>query len=85
MEEVREIQTALGMVAAGAGLCIVPASSQRQRPDDVFYRMIEDKQATSPVIMSYRRADANGRINDVKELIHEMYADRPAWLQLSEL
>lgn len=85
VEEVREIQTALGMVAAGAGLCIVPASSQRQRPDDVLYRMIEDKQATSPVIMSYRRADANGRIKDVKQLIHEMYADKPAWLQLSEL
>ncbi|MCA1867946.1 LysR family transcriptional regulator [Agrobacterium genomosp. 3] len=85
IEEVREIQAALGMVAAGAGLCIVPASSQRQRPDDVFYRMIEEKQATSPVIMSYRRADADGRIKEVKQLIQEMYADKPTWLQLSEL
>lgn len=45
--------------------------------------MIEEKQATSPVIMSYRRADADGRIKEVKQLIQEMYADKPTWLQLS--
>lgn len=85
VEEVREIQAALGMVAAGMGLCIIPAASQRQRPDDVCYRMIADENATSPIIMSYRRADANGRIKQVKQLISEMYAANPPWLQLSNI
>ncbi|URK86238.1 LysR family transcriptional regulator (plasmid) [Rhizobium sp. RCAM05350] len=85
VEEVREIQAALGMVAAGVGLCIIPAASQRQRPDDVCYRMIEDEKATSPIIMSFRRVDANGRIDQIKQLIREMYADNPPWLQLSNV
>jgi len=85
VEEVREIQTALGMVAAGAGLCIIPAASQRQRPDDVSYRMIADEKATSPIIMSYRRNDPRNRIEAIKQLIREMYADNPPWLQLSNV
>nr|WP_153370148.1 LysR family transcriptional regulator [Rhizobium sp. ICMP 5592] len=85
VEEVREIQAALGMVAAGVGLCIVPAASQRQRPDDVCYRMIGDEKATSPIIMSFRRSDADGKINQIKQLIREMYADNPPWLQLSNV
>jgi DNA-binding transcriptional LysR family regulator len=85
IEEVREIQTALGLVASGAGVCIIPAASQRQRPDDVCYRMIAEKSATSPIIMSYRMNDPSGMIEDIMELIKQMYADRPSWLQLSEL
>jgi DNA-binding transcriptional LysR family regulator len=85
VEEVREIQTALGMVAAGAGLCIIPAASQRQRPDDVCYRMIADEKATSPIIMSYRRNEDGGQIESIKQIIREMYADNPPWLQLSNV
>lgn len=85
VDEVREIQTALGLVAAGAGLCIIPAASQRQRPDDVCYRPLSDERATSPVIMSYRRGDRSDRIEAIKELIREMYADNPPWLQLSNI
>ncbi|GAJ96750.1 LysR family transcriptional regulator [Rhizobium rhizogenes] len=85
VEEVREIQAALGMVAAGVGLCIIPAASQRQRPDDVCYRMIGDEKATSPIIMSFRRSDADGKINQIKQLIREMYTDNPPWLQLSNV
>ncbi|NRP74489.1 HTH-type transcriptional regulator BenM [Ensifer psoraleae] len=85
VEEVREIQTALGIVAAGMSLCIIPTASQRQRPDDVCYRVIKDEKATSPIIMSFRRDDAKGRIEEIKHLIREMYADNPPWLQLSNV
>ncbi|ASY66855.1 Aromatic hydrocarbon utilization transcriptional regulator CatR (LysR family) (plasmid) [Sinorhizobium sojae CCBAU 05684] len=85
VEEVREIQTALGIVAAGMSLCVIPAASQRQRPDDVCYRTIKDENATSPIIMSFRRDDAKGRIEEIKQLIREMYADNPPWLQLSNV
>lgn len=83
VEEVREIQTALGLVAAAVGVCIIPAASQRQRPDDVRYRFLSDREATSPIIMSYRRSDNSGRIDEIKMLIQEMYADNPTWLRLS--
>lgn len=85
VEEVREIQTALGIVAAGVSLCIIPAASQRQRPDDVCYRTIKDENATSPIIMSFRHDDAKGRIEEIKQIIREMYADNPPWLKLSNV
>jgi len=85
IEEVREIQTALGMVAAGAGVCIIPSASQRQRPDDVSYRTIRDEKATSPVIMSYRYNEPNSKVEQIKNLIREMYADNPPWLRLSNV
>ncbi|MBD9454272.1 MULTISPECIES: LysR family transcriptional regulator [unclassified Rhizobium] len=85
IEEVREIQTALGMVAAGAGVCIIPSASQRQRPDDVSYRTIRDEKATSPVIMSYRYDEPNSKVEQIKNLIREMYADNPPWLRLSNV
>lgn len=54
--EARELQTAIGLVAAEVGICIVPASVQRLRRDDVAYRELDDPNATSPIILS-RRAD----------------------------
>lgn len=83
VEEVREIQAALGLVAAAIGLCIIPAASQRQRPDDVCYRFLSDKEAVSPIIMSHRRNDKSGRIGEIKQLIEQMYAENPPWLRLS--
>jgi DNA-binding transcriptional LysR family regulator len=85
IEEVRDIQAALGMVAADAGVCLIPAASQRQRPDDVCYRTIVEEKATSPVIMSYRPNEPSSRVEQIKRLIREMYADNPPWLQLSNV
>src|SRR3954451_17045266 len=48
--EVRELQTALGLVAAAIGVSLVPAAVQRLRRDDVVvYRPIDDGSATSPI------------------------------------
>jgi len=84
IQEVRELQTAMGLVAAAVGISLVPASAQRLRSYDVVYRQIADEHVVSPVIMSYRQNDRSGRIEVIKELIREMYADHPDWLQLSE-
>ncbi|KOF13336.1 LysR family transcriptional regulator [Ensifer adhaerens] len=79
VQEVREIQTALGLVAAEAGVCIIP-SSARQMRSDVHYRLLEGKGATSPVILSHRIGDNSRYIDLVKRLIAEMYAENPPWL-----
>lgn len=81
VQDVREIQTALGLVAADAGLCIIP-SSARQMRSDVHYRLLEGKDVTSPVILSHRVGDNSASIDLVKRLIQDMYAEGPPWLDL---
>ncbi|MFG1246551.1 LysR family transcriptional regulator [Xanthobacter flavus] len=79
VQEVREIQTALGLVAAETGLCVIP-SSARQMRSDVHYRLLEGERATSPVILYHRVGDTSPYIDLVKEVIKEMYAENPSWL-----
>ncbi|MFP5405797.1 MAG: LysR substrate-binding domain-containing protein, partial [Gammaproteobacteria bacterium] len=55
--EARELQTAIGLVAAEVGIAVVPASVQRLRRDDVAYLELADADATSPIILSRRVND----------------------------
>jgi len=71
--EVRELQTALGLVAAEAGVCVVPASVERLRRDNVVYRPLNDPDAVSPIIMSTRKADASAEIGIVLDLLRKIY------------
>lgn len=82
--EVREIQTALGLVAAESGICIIP-SSARQMRSDVEYRLIGDPGALSPVILNHRAGDNSRYLAMVKALIGDMYAENPAWLEANNL
>lgn len=82
--EVREIQTALGLVAADSGICIIP-SSARQMRSDVRYRAIDSPRAISPVIMYHRAGDNSGYIDLVEQLIRDMYAENPPWLEANNL
>jgi DNA-binding transcriptional LysR family regulator len=82
IQEVSELQTALGMVAAEVGLCIVPASTRVVRTD-VHYRLFEEPKAVTPVIMSYRANDASGIPELLLRLLRDIGADHPAWLKYS--
>jgi len=73
VHEVRELQTALGLVAADIGICLVPASVQRLRRDNVVYRPLDEPGAVSPIIMSTRKGDKSPEINHVFKLLKEMY------------
>ena len=75
VHEVQEIQTALGLVAAGMGICVVPAGVSRLRPDEVVYRPLSDPQAVSPIIMSTRMHDSNEDIVVLRGLIDRIYAE----------
>jgi len=79
VQEVREIQTALGLVAAAAGLCIVPASARQMR-SDVLYRPISDARATSPVILTHRAGDNSAHLELVRLLLREIEDEAPAWM-----
>ncbi|MFJ4054984.1 LysR family transcriptional regulator [Pseudomonas sp. NPDC089743] len=52
-----ELQTALGLVAAGLGITLVPASVQQQHRADLTYARLEESQAVSPIILSRRASD----------------------------
>lgn len=82
--EVREIQTALGLVAAEFGVCVIP-SSARQIRQDVHYRLIDSDRATSPVIFNHRVNDNSVYIELVKTLIDEMYSEQQFWLDTHNL
>jgi LysR family transcriptional regulator, benzoate and cis,cis-muconate-responsive activator of ben and cat genes len=73
VHEVREVQTALGLVAAEAGICLVPASVERLRRDNVVYRPLDEEKAVSPIIMSSRKGDKSPEIALILRLIREHY------------
>ena len=64
--EVRELQIAVGMVAAEEGVCIVPESVHQSRTVDVCYLPITEA-LSSPVIMSHR-------VNDISQELAIMAA-----------
>ncbi|MEF7617545.1 LysR substrate-binding domain-containing protein [Aquincola sp. MAHUQ-54] len=78
VHEVRELHAALGLVAAEVGLCIVPAAARLR--SDLVYRLIADDNATSPIILSHRLNDDSWYLAAIKQLIAEMYAQNPPWL-----
>ena len=72
--EVSDLQTALGLVAADKGICIAPESTRIFR-SDLHYRILDDKYATSPIIMSHRIEDKSPYINLTKDLAAESFAE----------
>ena len=74
--EVRELQTALGLVAAAIGVSLVPAAVQRLRRDDVVYRPLEDGSATSPIIMCYRVHDNSREVAALLQLVRDLYGQQ---------
>jgi DNA-binding transcriptional LysR family regulator len=73
VHEVRELQNALGLVAAETGICLVPASVERLRRDGVAYRPLDEEKAISPIIMSSRKGDRSPEVALLLKLIREMY------------
>jgi DNA-binding transcriptional LysR family regulator len=57
VHEVRELQTALGLVAAGVGVTLVPESVNVVKVRGVAYRKLPGLKASSPIIMSRRQRD----------------------------
>ncbi|GEO39838.1 DNA-binding transcriptional LysR family regulator [Skermanella aerolata] len=73
--EARELQTAIGLVAAEVGICIVPTSVQRLRRDDVVYRELVEQTITSPIIMSRRVNDRSPELAVMSRVIIEAYRE----------
>lgn len=73
--EVRELQIALGLVAAGEGISVVPSSVYGLKRDDVNYKELDDPTLVSPIIMSKRAMDESRDIAEMLELIYRLYEE----------
>jgi DNA-binding transcriptional LysR family regulator len=73
--EVRELQIALGLVAAGEGISVVPSSVYGLKRDDVSYKELDDPTLVSPIIMSMRALDESRDIREMLELIYRLYEE----------
>ena len=69
--EVREMQTALGLVAAGAGVSLVPSSVRRLGRDDVIYLDLSEPNIVSPIIMTFRANDTSPLLEHMLTLVRE--------------
>ena len=57
IQEVNELQTAIGLVTATIGIAIVPESVRRLHRDDVVYVNLDEAGFTSPIMLSWRKND----------------------------
>lgn len=71
--EARELQIAIGLVAAEEGIAIVPESISRLRGHDVVYRELAER-ATSPIIMSHRIYDNSRELKLMAQVIADEYS-----------
>jgi len=82
LHEVRELQIALGLVAMGEGVSVVPASVYGLKRDDVVYKDLDDPKLVSPIIMSTRMLDESTDLKALQELIYGLYEEASmAYLQ----
>ncbi len=71
--EARELQIAIGLVAAEEGVSIVPESVRKSQMDGVCYLSLAEE-ASSPIIMSYRKDNRSPELIAMAETIARMYA-----------
>lgn len=74
--EVRELHIALGLVAAGEGLTIVPKTLEHLRNQEVSYLPFEDGLLTSPIVMSVRHFDKSELLKTLLDVTYQVYDER---------
>lgn len=67
-----ELQTAIGLVGAGIGVTLVPASVQLLHRDDIGFTPLLEANATSPIILSRRVGDVSPGLNHCLQVIEEL-------------
>lgn len=76
-QEAPRVTTALALVAAGLGVCLVPSSMQRLALDGVVFRPIEERAGlTSVLTLCWRRNDASAAVRNYLELVRQLAAVR---------
>lgn len=73
IQEVNELQTAIGLAASGIGAAIVPESVRGLHRDDITYVDLDVPGFRSPVMMSWRKNDTSAFLQQVLQLAGTEY------------
>lgn len=73
---VSDLQVALGLVAAGEGITLVPASLKTVRTEQIVYRRLLHENATSPIYLHTLKDFVHPKIPDLLSAIYEVYERR---------
>lgn len=72
-QNVGEIQTALGLVAAEIGFILVPASTQNLKREGVVYRNLTKPKSAIEIIMQYRKDETSPVFSRFREIVKSLY------------
>ena len=72
-QNVGEVQTALGLVAAEIGIILVPSSTQNLKREGVVYRNLTNPKPTIEIIMQYRKDESSPVFKRFLEIVHSLY------------
>ncbi|MEG5265481.1 LysR substrate-binding domain-containing protein [Pseudomonas sp. JDS28PS106] len=70
-QEAGEVMTIIGLVAAGLGVTVLPASYQRMRIEGVVYRTLLDPGASSSIWLAQRKDERSPMARAFMELVTE--------------
>ena len=73
---VSDLQVALGLVAAGEGITLVPASLKTVRTEQIVYRRLRHENATSPIYLHTLKDFIHPKIPDLLSAIYQVYERR---------
>ena len=73
---VSDLQVALGLVAAGEGITLVPASLKTVRTEQIVYRRLLHENATSPIYLHTLKDFIHPKIPDLLSAIYQVYERR---------
>lgn len=71
--EIREVQLALGLVAADQGICIIPQSARAIQIPNLKFIPLLDNAAVSPVFLAVRNMDENSNIRSMLDVVYQVY------------
>ncbi|MFW2176996.1 MULTISPECIES: LysR family transcriptional regulator [unclassified Moraxella] len=71
--KVRDIQIALGLVAASEGITIVPDSLKTVRTSQIHYHRLRHENATAPIFMNLLAHQTNPLIQPLLQAIYDVY------------
>ncbi|MBP3944720.1 LysR family transcriptional regulator [Psychrobacter sp. K31L] len=73
---VSDLQVALGLVAAGEGITLVPASLQTVRTEQISYQRLVHENVTSPIFLHTLKDFVHPKIPDLLVAIYHVYEQR---------
>ena len=74
--KVSDLQVALGLVAAGEGITLVPASLQTVRVDQISYQRLLHKNVTSPIYLQTLQDVVHPKVPDLLRATYQVYEQR---------